>query len=319
MKKIVNGFSYVMGFTLLAFSLFGCKDDVNDEENLLKKDYFFIENATYVNKSLPSGTGDLIDDFQVGKNVINGGSTIMKFTSTKELTSANIGIKGKDGYYESSLSQTKSTQGTQAVYEYQIIIYLSQNLSEGFAFSISVVSTDGTMSLIINSEIVNVVEVGTGKLQVSLFWDQMDDVDLHLYEPDGTHIYYNHKSSEDDEGNIIGELDLDSNALCGIDGKNNENIVYKDRVKPGKYTVAVDLYLKCTSSGTKGSEYSVTVNYNGNPLIISDKQVGKFGDSEAYSAEYVIIGEFTIGNSSKSVLSEDDIIKSLVDIEKKRK
>ena len=98
---------------------------------------------------------------------------------------------------------------------------------------------------------------------ISETWEKevsIRNVDLHLIEPgdNGEHIYYGNRTS--DNG---GELDLDSNAGCGIDGINNENITYGEDayIAPGVYEVYVDMYSNCDPS--IATDYVVTVTYNG--------------------------------------------------------
>jgi hypothetical protein len=105
---------------------------------------------------------------------------------------------------------------------------------------------------------VELIEVGTGKLQISLSFDTAKDVDLHVIEPNGEHVYYGHSTSENG-----GELDLDSNAGCSLDYVNNENITYGEEayVEPGLYTVYVDLWENCDASVK--TNYVVSVYYGG--------------------------------------------------------
>ena len=97
-------------------------------------------------------------------------------------------------------------------------------------------------------------QVGAGTLQVSLSWDQLVDVDLHVVEPDGEEIYYGNSTASDG-----GTLDLDSNAGCSIDGVNNENVTWPAPAKPGNgtYIVRVDYYANCNDNPVN---YQVTVN-----------------------------------------------------------
>jgi hypothetical protein len=85
--------------------------------------------------------------------------------------------------------------------------------------------------------------VSTADVQISLSWDTISDLDLHLVEPGGEEIYFGNVQSS-----AGGVLDLDSNAFCE-GGVNNENITYPG-VKPpsGEYTVRVDFYSNCEDS-----------------------------------------------------------------------
>lgn len=293
-------FIWLLG-VILGLTLFSCNDDDGDGNgsggNVLSRNYFSVDDAKFVNAQIPDGSANLISNLSVNNTAITGGSSIVSFSSSEELKAVYVGVEGEKGYYEYELTSTRSTA---ALYQYQFVLLISQNISvSGFIVRISAITANGTVASV-NSSAVAITEVGTGALQVSLSWDQLDDVDLHLFEPDGTEIYYGNLSSvkyENDEMVVYGILDLDSNPGCSIDGINNENITYEKNVKHGTYTVAVDLYEKCASS-TAGAKYSVTAIYNGHHIPL-DKPTGQFAgdDSGSYNtpSRYVIIGAFTIG------------------------
>jgi hypothetical protein len=106
-------------------------------------------------------------------------------------------------------------------------------------------------------------QAASGDVQVSVSWDTASDVDLHVVEPkaDGNpgganeEIFYSDK-----EGPQGGTLDLDSNAGCGIDGVNNENVTW-DEVEPpaGTYRVYVDYWSACDVWGPESTHWIVTV------------------------------------------------------------
>lgn len=107
------------------------------------------------------------------------------------------------------------------------------------------------------TQTVEALEVGTGSVQVSVSWDVDSDLDLHVVDPTGFEIYYGELQS--DSG---GELDLDSNPDCEIDGTRNENVTWREAAPPGVYTVLVDLYAAC---GVSPTNYVVTVQVAGQP------------------------------------------------------
>ena len=81
-----------------------------------------------------------------------------------------------------------------------------------------------------------------GYLRISLEWFNFDDLDLHVHEPDGAHIYYAHKRSH----RTGGELDVDMNAGSGRSRTPVENIIYLEERKmiEGTYRVAVNQFSK---------------------------------------------------------------------------
>jgi hypothetical protein len=91
----------------------------------------------------------------------------------------------------------------------------------------------------------------SGDVQVSVSWDAPSDVDLHVVEPSGEEIYYGNGGSA-----TGGQLDVDSNANCVIDGKQIENIRWPGRAPGGTYTVRVDYWDAC---GVGRTNYLVTV------------------------------------------------------------
>ncbi|MDR2765752.1 MAG: hypothetical protein LBB90_12065 [Tannerella sp.] len=308
----------------------------DDEKIVLEEQYFSINNSVYMNESLPIGKEALISGLAMNKSAITGGSTMLQFTSSQRLATVHIGVNGVNGYYRCDVSRTEPVRNGSR-YDYQIVLLLSQRLSVDFNVFLTALAVDGTLSTVVNSTNINVIEVGTGKLQVSLSWDRQDDVDLMLIDPNGNQVYYARPFTFDgavdeavweeyyekfaDTGatketrkrfftskgiRVIGELDLDSNAACEIDGVNNENITYEEVVVPGTYLVAVNLWQKCTDTGVKGSTFSVTAYHNGLPVRIADQQVGKFADNYAGNSDLdndkiIVIGTFTVGGTRSAV------------------
>lgn len=81
------------------------------------------------------------------------------------------------------------------------------------------------------------VPYGTGEVNITLEWtntnDSSADLDLHLYGPDGMHVYYGATSSPD------GSLHLDRD-WRSANGNASENIYSTSGLPAGEYQVAVD-------------------------------------------------------------------------------
>lgn len=76
-------------------------------------------------------------------------------------------------------------------------------------------------------------------LRVSLSWFNYDDLDLHVHEPGGGHIYFGNK-----RGTSNGVLDVDMNAGGGRSREAVENIVWMDKIPSGTYEVVVNNFSK---------------------------------------------------------------------------
>lgn len=122
---------------------------------------------------------------------------------------------------------------------------LPNGVRESWSLRIALRDAAGQIADILEA-LLAVAEAESGQLRVSLSWDTPTDVDLHVVEPDGSEIYYGNRSSANG-----GELDLDSNAGCSIDGINQENVFWE--LPPnGEYIVRVDFWSDCASSGGEG-------------------------------------------------------------------
>ncbi len=75
------------------------------------------------------------------------------------------------------------------------------------------------------SELVQGVSVKIGDPQFTLVWDGQADIDLHVLEPGGSHIFW-----EERHGDLGGELDVDD-----VDGHGPENVYWVvDRTEAGE-------------------------------------------------------------------------------------
>ncbi|MBI4327669.1 MAG: DUF2135 domain-containing protein [Chloroflexi bacterium] len=78
----------------------------------------------------------------------------------------------------------------------------------------------------------------SGDVQISLMWNNVNDLDLHCVDPRGEEIYYQHRRS-----NSGGELDIDMNAGSGRTTRPVENIYWpRQGAPPGEYKVLVNHY-----------------------------------------------------------------------------
>lgn len=107
--------------------------------------------------------------------------------------------------------------------------------------------------------------VPAGHLVISLSWDTVADLDLHVTDPSGVVIWKGNinsyeppppGSSPEAPGTPHpgGILDFDSEAQCVPDGRRAEHVVYADKPPSGHYVARVDTYSLC---GTNGARWRV--------------------------------------------------------------
>lgn len=102
----------------------------------------------------------------------------------------------------------------------------------------------------------------SGRLVVSLSWDDTADLDLHVVDPAGVEIYDRNPSSYEPpppgsppeppgtthDGGI---LDFDSNAQCVNDARRREDVVWTDPPPKGHYLVRVETSSLCGEAGAR--------------------------------------------------------------------
>lgn len=103
------------------------------------------------------------------------------------------------------------------------------------------------------------IEVGSGDIQINLNWDTVADLDLHVTDPSGFEIFFGAMNSPSG-----GELDLDSYAACpyyGERGRGNENVFWPIGEAPsGEYLIEVNLFRDCeTFAAQFDTHYRVTL------------------------------------------------------------
>jgi len=148
--------------------------------------------------------------------------------------------------------------------------------------SVTPLDSDGDAGLTRDIDF-DLVETGTGDVKVTLSFDQDVDLDLSVIEPGGFEIYYDQPESP-----AGGQLDLDSNAECVIDGKNIENIFWPTDAAPeGEYEVGVSYFEACVAE---------TVNFTVTITVGDEVQTmtGSFDPEEADPQTVFSVGTFTV-------------------------
>lgn len=246
--------SRLLKLSLLAFIFIGIhacsSDDDGNEIDATIDNLFEVQDAALQNRNFPTSTTDAsLEIINMNSNVIPGGTSFATVRTNTAAQKLLIGAENEFGYFELPVNNET---------DQNFILKINQlNLEESFSIRLAYIDVNNQISQSITAEM-NVMSVGTGSLQVSLSFDNDKDIDLHLIEPNGDHIYYGNMMSTNG-----GELDLDSNPACSIDGINNENITYSEEAQldAGTYYVYVDMYSNCDTS--IATNFVVSVHLDG--------------------------------------------------------
>ena len=205
---------------------------------------------TSVNPDTPT-----IVDLEGPSTFINGGSSTYEITydGQEEIVAILLQVAGYGGYYWLPVTESNGSLSFTLNFDSDIFDQLATaslaldeftdvRAADGSSteFTVKLIdkknNTSGPHRFIAEGE-----RVGEGDVKVSVSWNSATDVDLHVTEPTGETIYYGHPGSSSG-----GQLDLDSNPNCRIDGIQNENIVWPEDMAPnGEYTVKVKMYNDC--------------------------------------------------------------------------
>lgn len=235
----------ILTFGLLAFLLCGISacssdDDADNGMDATVNNLFNVQDADLQNRDFPGSNSEAtLEIISMNTDVIPGGTSYATIQTSTPAQRLLIGAVDEFGYFE--LPVESDADGLNQ----NFILKISQlNQQENFTVRLAYLDESDQVSQSILAEL-EVTSVGTGTLQVSLSFDNDKDVDLHLIEPNGDHIYYGNMMSSNG-----GELDLDSNPACSIDGVNNENIFYSEdaQLDAGTYNVYVDMFSNCDPS-----------------------------------------------------------------------
>ena len=302
---------FLMILLFLGGTIVSCSKD-KDEDNPgvshteFTQSHFDITNGNYNGRPMPTSNSQSLEILSITGNstILPGGSNLIHLSASGNATEVIVGVKNQDGYFTMPLT----SNGTITTADLQLLI--GQGASEAFAIAFAV--SDGQRNF---SEFefleVALMDAGTGVLQVSLSWDQLNDVDLHVIEPNGAEIYYGNRNSANG-----GQLDVDSNPACNIDGINNENIFYEDSedvtIEYGEYEVLVDLYANCAI--VPNTNYTIVVYYGGELIATTQGTNPSAGaltpEDESYNTNLISVMKFNIdgepaprssGNTAQSI------------------
>lgn len=126
----------------------------------------------------------------------------------------------------------------------------------------------------------------SGSVQVSLAWDDYNDLDLHLFCPSGERIYFNNRNSE-----CGGELDVDMN-VKPVSKTPVENVVWTTAPPKGTYKVGVHFYKHHRKRKTKKlCKFRIRVSLYG--------KIQEYSGTIKYGKAMQMVTGFTIGSQEE--------------------
>ena len=126
------------------------------------------------------------------------------------------------------------------------------------------------------------------KVDVSLLWNNLNDLDLYIKCPDGELIYYMNRKSKNG-----GQLDIDRNVQHQEKTSSPiEHILWTDKAPVGKYEIILNLAGHHQKDEPSENEYQIIIDINNGTEI--RKIIGKYGKEKRIKKK---VGEFYIKNN----------------------
>ena len=247
----------------------------------------------------PSG-GPVILDVIGNQFIVNGGTSMMTVTSVSAFSKLYLSIAGASfgigneseadpgGFFDVSLPAAATSASL-------LLAFPQEIPTSKFDLFFAVEDTNGAVGSF-SSVTFDVIQVGTGDVQVTLSWDVDSDVDLHVVDPSGEELYFGNRESASG-----GMLDRDSNPECAIDGIRNENIFWPVGAAPqGTYVVRVNHWAGCDLPRTN---WTVLINNGGDVPVVTGSFTGPGVGGGLGSGEEVARFELTTGPAPSSFSS----------------
>lgn len=214
----------------------------------------------------PPGSSPEIVSLTGPEAVTNGGSVILHVQVSPPVAAPQfiVSVDGDTGY--STVAGTDSDGDG----SYDISVEVSAEATQqSLVFRVALIGADGNVGAYQQLEL-ELVHSGNGDVKVTLSFDRLHDLDLHVIEPSGDEIFYQRPSSVSG-----GKLDLDSGANCEPSPANAENIFWPPGGAPaGTYKVSVQNYQQCSPGAIA---YRVRIAYD----AVVQTYEGSFDDGTA--------------------------------------
>jgi hypothetical protein len=234
-----------------------------------------VDGAQFATGAMSDGAGPPVVALHLSDPSLFPGAQHQPFLGelAPSATAVAIGLDGDVGHWIVLAGTPSIDAPTEPTFDVQLAIARDARLG---ARTISVHAVDESGRLGAGATLpitIAALAPPSGPLVVSLSWDTDADLDLHVIDPDGVEIWSGHPSGyrpppppalpDPAAAQMAPQLDVDSNAQCRIDGRNQENVVWSMAPAPGHYVVRVDAASLC---GQVEANWRVTVLRDGNSI-----------------------------------------------------
>jgi hypothetical protein len=198
--------------------------------------------------------------------VTNGGTAILHVELSRPVEAPRfvVGLDGASGYH----TVTGTDPDGDGLFDIPVQV-AAEATQTSLVFSVAVSDEQGNVGPYRLIEI-GLLMSGTGDVKVTLSFDRLHDLDLHVVEPNGDEIFYDQSMSS-----TGGQLDLDSGSRCMPSTANAENVFWPPGGAPaGEYRVFVQNYQQCSPGDIT---FTVRVSYDS----VVNTYTGTFPDGSA--------------------------------------
>jgi len=198
--------------------------------------------------------------------VTNGGTAILHVELSRAIDAPRfvVGLDGDSGYH----TVTGTDPDGDGVFDIPVQV-AAEATQTSLVFSVALSDAQGNVGPY-HLITVGLLKSGTGDVKVTLSFDRLHDLDLHVVEPNGDEIFYDQSASS-----TGGQLDLDSGSRCMASSANAENVFWPPGGAPaGEYRVFVQNYQQCSPGDIT---FTVRVAYDS----VVNTYTGTFSDGTA--------------------------------------
>src|SRR5581483_3556526 len=216
-----------------------------------------VDGAQFATGALAGGAGPPVVALHLSDPSLFPGAQHQPFLGelSPSATSVAIGLDGDRGYWIVLAGTPSIDAPTEPTFAVQLAIAKNARLGAR-NLSVHAVDQNGAVGPAAAMPItIAALEPPSGPLVVHLEWDSDADLDLHVIDSDGVEIWSGHPSGyrpppppalpDPDVAKLAPQLDVDSNAQCRIDGRNQENVAWSMAPAAGHYVVRVDAASLC--------------------------------------------------------------------------